>query len=129
MEGIIKAKKIGNIDAVEIDARLTKDNILVVFHDRNAKRLLNIDKEISELTLKEVQSVYIQGSQFKVPTLDDVLKIIKKYNMKIEIDMKTWGRPYIAAKNLKVLFNKYDLYNQAFVSAFNPITLYMIRYL
>jgi len=40
-------------DYVEMDVLLTKDNVPVVIHDNNLKRLGNISKNISDLTLEK----------------------------------------------------------------------------
>ena len=36
--------------SIELDVQLTKDNILVVFHDENLKRMTNIDKLLKDTT-------------------------------------------------------------------------------
>ena len=41
--------------AIETDIRCTKDEKLIVFHDDSGKKLLNIDKEISDLRWDEIK--------------------------------------------------------------------------
>ena len=47
---------------VEIDVQLTKDNVLVIFHDYNLKRMTNKEGIIQELNYQEInkyrQQVY-----------------------------------------------------------------------
>ena len=39
-----------NADAVELDAQLTSDGEVIVFHDFSLNRLFNVNKRISELS-------------------------------------------------------------------------------
>ena len=39
---------------IELDIQLTKDNEIVVFHDKNLKRMTGVDKNVSDLTLDEI---------------------------------------------------------------------------
>lgn len=41
--------------AIELDVQLTKDNVLVVFHDYDLKRMTNKNGLIQDLTYKELQ--------------------------------------------------------------------------
>ena len=71
-----------NIDYVEVDVRLTKDNILVVFHDETTIRFNQIDKSINEYSFEELLAIDVgifKGEQWRnesIPTLEEVLKTI-----------------------------------------------------
>ena len=70
------------INFVEVDVRLTKDNILVVFHDETTIRFNKIDKSISEYCFEELLAIDVglfKGEQWRnesIPTLENVLKTI-----------------------------------------------------
>ncbi|WP_456422913.1 glycerophosphodiester phosphodiesterase family protein [Lutibacter sp.] len=91
-------------DYLELDVQLTKDSILVAFHDNNLKRTTNVSKvfpkrmnaEIRAFTLKELRSLDA-GSKFnqnnpdrardsyknlKILTFKDVLMIAEGYRIK-----------------------------------------------
>ncbi|MDR1963611.1 MAG: hypothetical protein LBQ50_07510 [Planctomycetaceae bacterium] len=85
----------------EADLRLTKDRVIVAFHDNNFKRILpNASEEvqkqgIADLTLDEVKKLDIgiwKGEQFagqRVATLREVCDVLKKYpKRQIYIDIK-----------------------------------------
>ena len=55
------------MDAVELDVRKTKDNLLVVIHDADVKRTTNKEGLVHELTLKEIKSLSTEGNE-KIPT-------------------------------------------------------------
>ena len=56
-------------DAVEIDVRLTRDNVPVLLHDGTLKRLWEHDRPVRSLSLDEVRGLTAGG----VPTLVDAL--------------------------------------------------------
>ena len=80
-------------DYVEMDVLLTKDNVTVVIHDNNLKRLANESKKISDLTSKEVQEITIKygGKTDKIPTLRDLSKAVKG-KTRLLLEFKTHGK-------------------------------------
>jgi glycerophosphoryl diester phosphodiesterase len=85
----------------EADLRLTKDGVIVAFHDNNFKRILPNasaemqNKGIADLTLEEVKKLDIgawKGEKFvgqRVPTMKEICDILKKYpKRKVYIDIK-----------------------------------------
>lgn len=68
-------------DGVEIDVQLTRDGRLILMHDDTALRTGNVDKNIREMTWKELQTLDVgswmgpQWNQARVPLLDDILAI------------------------------------------------------
>lgn len=77
---------------IELDVHILKDSTVVVFHDDNLKRAANIPKEIKDYTYKELKEIPIFNSKQIIPTLEEVLRLIKgrvgvlielKYDQKI----------------------------------------------
>lgn len=62
--------------AIEMDVRQTKDNILICFHDRYTKRLLNLPGKVSMFKYSELEKYCILKSSQQIPTLEDALKLI-----------------------------------------------------
>jgi glycerophosphoryl diester phosphodiesterase len=67
-----------NINIVEIDARLTSDNELVVMHDANTERTTNTNVNIAEKTWKELQQVKLKHkgivTDYTIPTIKECLQ-------------------------------------------------------
>lgn len=61
---------------IELDVRLTKDGVLVVFHDDTLTRMCGVDKRVSELTLDEIKELKLAGSEYGVPTLEEFLDCV-----------------------------------------------------
>ncbi|MCH8948177.1 MAG: hypothetical protein IH789_11225 [Acidobacteria bacterium] len=78
------AKLLGDLgaDGIELDVRLTKDEKLVVFHDRCLDRTSNGAGPVNHRTLDEVRSLDAGtwfDSEFggqRIPTLDDVFEFL-----------------------------------------------------
>lgn len=83
-----------NVDAIEIDVRLSKDNYVVVIHDSTLKRISGINKKVKNLNLYELKNFNVgswKSNQFaneKIPTLKEVLQTIPN-NGKLIIEVKS----------------------------------------
>ena len=108
--------------SIELDVQLTKDNILVVFHDFNLKRMTGIDKLITDTNYEELKKLKLLNTNEHIPTLDEVLKLI---NNKVLLDIEIKD-----TKNIKELTNilkaKLSNYSNFILKSFNPR---IVRYL
>ncbi|QCR34145.1 glycerophosphodiester phosphodiesterase family protein [Lysinibacillus sp. SGAir0095] len=82
-ENTITAYKIAseeNVDAIEIDLRMTKDNVLIAMHDETIDRTTNGTGRVSELTLRDIKSCVTLGlyngeiTMEEIPTLGEVFQ-------------------------------------------------------
>ncbi len=71
-------------DGIEIDVHLSKDNEIVVVHDKNTKRTTGVSHLIRNLNLNDIKNLNIRGSHIKgiglikIPTLIEVLDTVPK---------------------------------------------------
>jgi len=63
------------VDVVEVDARATRDGMLVVFHDPDLKRLFGIDKKLCDLDYGWVRENLRLDGEY-VPLLEEVLELV-----------------------------------------------------
>lgn len=70
-------------DGIELDVRLTKDDVLVASHDPTAKRIFGIDKYISELYFHEIIAGDGRRGSAKISELGKVLDSLKGDRPKI----------------------------------------------
>ncbi len=80
LEAFLKAREVG-ADAIEMDVRRTKDNVLVVIHDDNIQ-----GKLVRELDLKEIKEL----SSGMVPTLEEVTQLAAR-SITMEVELKEKG--------------------------------------
>ncbi len=82
-----------NIDFVEVDVKLTKDNVLVVFHDDSTFRYNKVDKFINEYDFAELSTIDVgvfKGEEWKhepIPSLEQVINTIPK-NGTLVVELK-----------------------------------------
>ena len=74
--GAYTAAKDANL-AIEFDVRKTKDGVLVCFHDRYTKRLLNIPGKLEIFNFDTIKKYNLLDSNYKVPTLVEALSVIE----------------------------------------------------
>ena len=127
-----KALELG-ADGIELDVRLTRDNELVVFHDRCLERTSNGFGPVNHRTQQEVLA-FDAGSWFSPefydehpPTLDEVFESLPA-DFLINVDMKVImkGMRLIAHKTAEIV-RRYARWDSTLVASFNPISLWEMR--
>ncbi len=61
---------------IELDIQLSKDGVVVVFHDFTLKRACGRPGKVGDYTWKELQGFSLFGSGERIPRLEDVLKMV-----------------------------------------------------
>ncbi|WP_336046917.1 glycerophosphodiester phosphodiesterase [Solibacillus ferritrahens] len=125
-----KAKKLG-ADGIELDLQISKDGILVVFHDMDLKRLAGINRLVSQCDYKELVQ-YNLGPRFKrfflrerMMSFEDVLKWAIKENIALNIELK---ESLISKENvLKTFLHKIKLPANSHFSSFHESLLKTVK--
>ncbi|MBW2977882.1 glycerophosphodiester phosphodiesterase [Candidatus Woesearchaeota archaeon] len=79
----IKKAIVLKADMIELDIRLTKDNIPVHIHNRKINKTTDGKGRVSKLTLKEIKKFNSNGE--KIPTLNQVLRSFKDQKFLFDI--------------------------------------------
>jgi glycerophosphoryl diester phosphodiesterase len=87
--GIRYALELG-LDGVEIDVHLSKDEELIIIHDETLDRTTNGHGLITKSTIKEIKKLDA-GLGEKVPTLSEVIDLMKEFDKELLIEMKVSG--------------------------------------
>lgn len=89
-----EALKLG-VYGIELDVHLTKDHQVVVIHDELIDRTTNGTGYVKDYTLQQLQN-FDAGSWFnplfegeKIPTLEQVLTLVKDSDVVVNIELKT----------------------------------------
>ncbi len=61
---------------MELDVQLTKDKKLVVFHDSTLSRVCGLPGDVKDKTLTELQSLTLLGTKERIPSFDDMLRLV-----------------------------------------------------
>lgn len=111
---------------IELDVHILKDESLVVIHDDNLKRLTGVDAKLKDMTLEDVQKMKLAGTEYGIPTLDEVLNLVTGQVL-LDIEVKTDVKSF---KICKKLAERLDKYNGDFlVKSFNPMYIVWFRFL
>jgi hypothetical protein len=99
-------------DGNEFDIRLTKDNVLVVFHDDMLDRLLEAYGDVHDFTWAELRKFRFRdpgrfGDQCRIPTLIEVFELHRKYAGLMHLDIKRQGLDKLIAD----LLTRMDLWD------------------
>ena len=97
-------------DGIELDVQMTKDGELVVIHDETIDRVSNGNGAVRDYTLEELKQFSVsnhfeQYPDVKIPTLREVLELVKPGTMEINIELKTgiYWYPQIEQKVLELV--------------------------
>ena len=106
--------------SIETDLHLTKDERIIVFHDGDFKRLCNVDKKTSELTLKEIKELKLLNSDEKILEFSEFLTLIDgNTNLLLEFKSQSTKRDEILCKKAMAILKDYKgLYA---VQSFHPL--------
>lgn len=103
--------------AIELDVHILKDNNIVVFHDDKLNRACGIDKNIKDLTLKEIKQLRLFNTQHKIPTLIDTLDYID-CRVPIILEIKTDVKANVVCPELVKILDKYK--GKLAIKSFDP---------
>ncbi len=106
-----KAAELGS-DMVEVDVRITKDQIPVVAHDQSLRRVHGIDKNIIDLTLDELKW------QTPILTLEETVKICRELHIGLYLDIKEINSQ--ATVSLFEAVEKHGMTRYTIFSSFRP---------
>ena len=76
------------IDGLELDVHLTRDNVPVVIHDEKLQRTTNGQGQIADYTLSELKRFRLSDGQ-RIPTLKEVLNLVEFHDIFLNLELKT----------------------------------------
>ncbi len=119
--------------AIELDAKLSADGQVVVFHDDQLERTTNGTGSVSSHTVRELRDLDAGGyfskefSGEKIPLLEEVFEAFGK-KLLINVELKNYDRPWDAlAKRVCELVRKHSLHEGVMFSSFLPSNLWQAR--
>ena len=103
LEGFSSAVDMG-VDIIEMDVAKTKDNQLVIMHDKTLDRTTNGKGLVSDWTLDSLRKLYLKDglgieTKFRIPTLDEALLVCKgKALVNLDKSYEFFNHAYAIAK-------------------------------
>lgn len=126
-----------NVDVLEMDAHITKDDQIVLMHDEEVNRTTNGTGIIEEMTLAELQELDAayrwsndggktfpyRGKDIRVPTLDELFQEFPQ--MRYVIEIKLTQNPI--AQPLCELIRKYQMQDKVMIASFHDEAMQNFR--
>ena len=120
-------------EGIELDVQLTKDGEVVVIHDETIDRVSNKTGFVKDYTLAELREFSFDNNiegykNTKIPTLKEVLELLKPTNLMLNIELKTsiiWYEN-IEEKVLKLVYDAV-MRDRVIYSSFNHYSIKKIK--
>ncbi len=121
------------IDIVDLDAHLSLDKKIVIFHDFTLDKNTNSAGLVSKKTAKELKEIVLKNTNpnandSNISTLEDYLEKFTDENQIISVELKIPGlSPTGAEQELARLLEKYQAYRRVYVNSYNLLLLYRLK--
>ncbi|WP_418463493.1 glycerophosphodiester phosphodiesterase [Frisingicoccus sp.] len=110
---------------IELDVHLTVDNELVVHHDDTLYRMCHVERDIKDMTLKEIRQYTLLSTDEKIPTLQEVLDLVDG-RVPLLIELKT--EAHTCSRLCRIFSKTMRSYNGKYIlESFNPLALRWFR--
>ena len=117
------------LNSIECDVQFTKDNKLIIFHDKNTERLLGIDQNIKDLIWTDIETKAIihnnEITEQYVLSLDELLRLSSGFHYRY-LDFKTTNKTI--SDSLLVLMEKHQAYERVLIADANILFLAYVKY-
>ena len=120
-------------DGVELDVQLTKDGEVVVIHDEKIDRTSTGTGFVRDYTLEELKKFSFHNHMEAyegetIPTLEEVLNLLKPGKMEVNIELKTgiFWYPEIEEKTMEIV-KKTGMEDRVIYSSFNHYSIQEVR--
>lgn len=116
-------------DGIELDVQMTKDGQVVVIHDETIDRVSDGTGAVRDYTLEELKKFHFSNhmenyENVVIPTLKEVLDLIKLSNMMLNIELKTgiYWYPNLEEKTME-LVKEAGMEDRVIYSSFNHYSI------
>lgn len=116
-------------DGIELDVQMTKDGQIVVIHDETIDRVSDGTGAVRDYTLEELKKFHFSNHMENyenavIPTLKEVLDLIKSSNMLLNIELKTgiYWYPNLEEKTME-LVKEAGMEDRVIYSSFNHYSI------
>lgn len=130
LEGIHTAADM-DIDWVELDVKLTKDQVPIIFHDDTLDRTTNGTGNVADILYEDLRHLEA-GSWFsdsfagiRIPTLEEALEVLIDRNLGLNLEIKPCpGREKETAEvALDILSQIWDDHERLLISSFSHVSM------
>ncbi len=130
IEAIHTAADMG-VEWVELDVKITKDEVAIIFHDDTLDRTTNTTGNVADTKYDDIRDLDA-GSWYaesfigvKIPTLEEVVEVLIDRNIGLNLEIKPCaGREKLTAEvALDLLSTIWDNHDRLLISSFQHVSL------
>ena len=105
---------------IELDVQLSRNGVVMVFHDYSLKRMTSCEKLLCELDAQELQELTLSGTEQRIPTLERVLELVGG-RVPLLVELKGEDLNVSLCENVAKLLREYK--GEYCVESFNPLLI------
>lgn len=107
-------------NGIETDVQVTKDGVLVLFHDNTLNRVTDAVGEVADYTYEEIRKIKVFGNSVtgfydRIVTLEQFLETFSSYNIKFAIELKKANEE----QRVIDLIKKYGIEHRTTITSFD----------
>lgn len=111
-----------DVDYIEIDVQLSKDNVPFLLHDSSFKRTAGVSKRPWELNYEEIAEINVGAYKnapipISAPTLEEVIQICQLTDVKLNIELKNYGHSQSLVSSVVRVLREYDFLNRCVITS------------
>jgi len=110
--------------AIELDINVTKDGVVIAFHDHDLKRLCGLDKSLSDVTYDDIKHLKLLDTHETIPTLKKVLELVEG-RVPLLIEFKPHGDLKLLCTSFMDIISSYK--GQFAIFSFHPKVVYWFK--
>ena len=109
---------------IELDVRLSKDGVLVVFHDDTLDRVTGISGRVDEKTAEELSKIRLGKTTDTIPTFSEVLSLVDG-RVPLLVEIKEDAGKYGVTESCVEMLRSYK--GDFIIESFNPLALARVK--
>lgn len=90
-ESVLYALDVLDAEGVEVDVQMTKDSVLVLYHDPFLDGITTMTGCIAHYNFSELSDLNLYNTRYELATLEDIFAICFERNKKIYLDLKPFN--------------------------------------
>lgn len=107
---------------VELDIRLSRDNIPMVFHDASLSKACGIDRPLSDLPANELEKIRFLNSEDHILSLDSALELCAELGLGVMLDLKSGRGDATVASSINDMIHRHRLDRCTVSFSASPVT-------
>lgn len=109
---------------IELDVQLSKDGMVMVFHDYTLNRMTGVDQKLCELTAEELQRLKLKETNETIPSFSQVLDLVDgKVPLLIELKGESFDTDL--CERVAPILREYK--GEYCIESFNPLLIKSIK--